>query len=136
MGDYTASVKDYEYFLKFDPHDWAGMNDEAWVLLKAKRYTDALKIIDSGLVDDPSNPWLLNSRATALYELGRYREALLAVQAASAAVASLTPAQWSHAYPGNDPMIASQGVTSFKAAIAQNIHSIEQALPSSTVQSK
>ncbi len=134
MGDYAASVKDYEYFLRFDPHDWAAMNDEAWVLLKAKRYKEALAITGRGIAEAPSNPWLLNSNATALYELGHYKDALAIAKRASVAVANLTDAQWSHAYPGNDPRIANEGVTSFKSAIEENIHTITLALASSTVQ--
>ncbi len=136
MGLYDASAKDYEHFIRFDPHDWAAKNDEAWVLLKAKRYADALAVTDSGLADDPANPWLLNSNATALYELGRYREALAVAEKASAAVALLTPAQWSHAYPGNDPAIAAQGLATFQKAVRDNMHTISLAVASSTVQSK
>jgi tetratricopeptide (TPR) repeat protein len=134
MGDYTDAANDYAYFLTFDPDDWATMNDDAWVLLKAQRFDDAVAITDRGLAIAPQNPWLLNSNATALYELGEYKNALVQAQKAQTAVAGLTDAQWSHAYPGNDPSIAGEGLESFKQAVADNVHTIEIALASSTLQ--
>jgi tetratricopeptide (TPR) repeat protein len=134
MGDYTDAATDYAHFLQFDPRDWAALNDYAWVLLKADRPEDAARITARGLADFPDNPWLLNSRATALYELGDYAAALEAAQKASALVIDLTQMQWLKAYPGNDPRIASQGIAAFTLAVDDNMHTIGQALASSTVQ--
>jgi tetratricopeptide (TPR) repeat protein len=134
MGDYGDADIDYKHFIPFDPHDWAAKNDDAWVLLKANRYEDALQITDAGLADDPTNPWLLNSQATALYELGNYKQALSSATMALNAFSTLTDAQWSHAYPGNDPAIAPQGLATFKNAIVENIHTINLALASSTIE--
>lgn len=134
MGDYADSAKDYEHFLKFDPHDWAGINDYAWVLLKAERAKDAEAATAEGLKYFPSNPWLLNTNAIALYESGRMKKALAPAQAAVAAGAKLTEAEWLHAYPGNDPQIAGAGIAAFRAAAQANVHMIEQALASSTLQ--
>jgi tetratricopeptide (TPR) repeat protein len=50
MGDYAASANDYEHFLKFDPRNWAGLNDYAWVLLKAGRIKDAFFATSKGLI--------------------------------------------------------------------------------------
>ncbi len=133
-GDYAASAKDYEYFLRFHPHNWAALNDYAWVLLKAQRFSAAADVTARGLADFPDNPWLLNSQATALYELQRYEEALAAAQKASIAVAGLSERQWLLAYPGNDPKIAGQGIAVFKKAVNDNMHTIELAIASSTVQ--
>jgi len=134
MGEYANSARDYEYFLRFDPRNWATLNDYAWVLLKAERFSDAADVTARGLVDFPDNPWLLNSRAIALYELHRYPEALSVAQKASDAVARLSKAEWLHAYPGNDPRVGSQGLAVFKKAVADNMHTIELAIASSTVQ--
>jgi hypothetical protein len=91
-------------------------------------------ITDRGLASAPQNPWLLNSNATALYELGEYKDALTQAQRAQVSVAGLTDAEWSHAYPGNDPAIAGEGLESFKQAVADNVHTIEAAMASSTLQ--
>jgi tetratricopeptide (TPR) repeat protein len=134
MGDYENSARDYEYFLKFDPQNWATLNDYAWVLLKAERFSDAAEITERGLTDFPDNPWLLNSHAIALYELHRYPDALVAAQRASEAVARLSEAEWLHAYPGNDPLVGGQGLAVFKQAVADNMHTIELAIAAGAVQ--
>ncbi len=134
MGDYENSARDYEHFLRFDPINWATLNDYAWVLLKAERFSDAAEISARGLVDFPDNPWLLNSHAIALFELGRYPEALSAAQKASREVALVSEASWLHAYPGNDPKIGAQGLAVFKKAVADNMHTIQLAIETSTVQ--
>jgi tetratricopeptide (TPR) repeat protein len=134
MGDYADSANDYAHFLQFDPHDWAGLNDYAWVLLKAGRFADAASTTAAGLQDFPDNPWLLNSNAIALYEEGHIAEAQLPAQQAAAAAAALSEADWLHAYPGNDPKIAADGLAAFRTATAANIHMIDAALASSTVE--
>lgn len=128
VGDYDGAARDYEEYLVIDPTNWAAINDYAWVLLKDRRYEEALIALDGGLLFWPENPWLHNSRATALFELGRFDEALEAASAASSAVASITEAEWLRAYPGNDPLIASQGIAAFRRAIAENMHTIEHAV--------
>ena len=135
MGEYAASAKDYEYFLQSHPTNWAAVNDYAWVLLKAERSQDALAAIEPVIPYWPDNPWLLNTYATALYETREYTEALRAAQKASIAVSNLSETEWLQAYPGNDPRIANRGITAFKKAVADNIHSITLALASSTLQS-
>ena len=85
VGDYGASAGDYATYLKTDPTNWAATNDYAWVLLKDKKFSTALATIDKVLPLWPDNAWLLNSKATALFELGRVREARDAAVAAAAA---------------------------------------------------
>lgn len=127
MSNYAAAAQDYAHFLPFDPNDWAPRNDYAWVLLKLNEPREAQAVLTAGLLEAPDNPWLLNSSATALYELGDLKEALSQARKASDAVAGVTPSQWSAAYPGNDPGVDEEGVASFKQAIAQNIQLISQA---------
>jgi len=136
MGDYANAASDYSQFLQFEPHNWAAKNDDAWVLLKAGRYQDALAISQSGLLDTPDNPWLLNSEATALYELGDYGQAISADTLAAQWAQHVTPQEWETAYPGNDPAVAPQGIVSLQSAIATNMHSISLAFAPNTVQSK
>lgn len=134
MGDYVSSAKDYERYLESNPNNWAALNDYAWVLLKARRFADAATATQKGLEFFPENPWLLNSSATALYELGQYEEALNQVTKAQAAVSKLSETQWLTAYPGNDPKIAAEGISAFKKAVEDNIHTITMKLASSKVQ--
>ncbi len=127
-GDYAGAAEDYEVFLRKYPKNWAAINDYAWVLLKGERYRDALVALDWGLMYWPENPWLHNNRATALFEMGRLEAAREAAAAASRAVTEITEADWLEAYPGNDPLIAAQGIAVFKAAVEENMHTIELAL--------
>lgn len=127
MGDYEFAARDYERYIDHDPTNWAATNDLAWVLLKAERPAEALAAIDKILPLWPQNPWLLNSKATALYELGQLEEAFNAAAAAAAAVHDVTEAQWSEAYPGNDPLIAGEGLEAFKKAVEENMHTISLA---------
>jgi len=134
MGEYNASIEDYKHFLQFDSNDWAAMNDYAWVLLKANRPQDAAIVTTEGLKVFPENPWLLNTNATALYEMNAFEAAYAKAKAAVTAAQLLTPAQWLHAYPGNDPAIAAGGIATFQKATQDNMHSIEAKLASTTVQ--
>lgn len=125
MGRYDDSINDYKHFLRFDPNDWAGINDCAWVLLKANRYQEAADMTTKALQLFPNNPWLLSTNATARYRLGDVVGAKDSIAKASIAAADLTSGQWSHAYPGNDPAIASDGVAALRSAIAANLALIE-----------
>jgi tetratricopeptide (TPR) repeat protein len=136
MGNYRDSAKDYERFLKSDPHNWAAINDYSWVLLKAGRAQDAKVATEEGLKYFPNNAWLLNSNSIARYELGDLKGAQEKAQHAWAQVQKVSEAQWLRSYPGNDPAVAGQGIETFKKAVADNMHSIDAAIASSTVQSK
>jgi tetratricopeptide (TPR) repeat protein len=134
MGDYADSEADYAHYLRFDPIDWAAVNDYSWALLKDGKPGAADAAIERVLKYFPNNAWLLNSDAIALSELGEATSARARIDAASQSVASLTPAQWSSAYPGNDPGIASQGLAAFKTAVMNNMHTIDTGGSVPTVQ--
>lgn len=134
MGDYAASAQDYKHFLQFEPHNWAALNDYAWVLLKANRPREAAEATAEGLQYFPDNPWLLNSNSIALYEIGNLEDAHKYARLAVAASQKVTKADWLRAYPGNDPKIAAEGIASLQKATSDNMHTIEAALASSTVQ--
>jgi tetratricopeptide (TPR) repeat protein len=128
MGDYDAAAKDYAYFLTFDPTDWAGINDYAWVLLKAGRAQEAAAITSEGLKNNPQNPWLLNSNSIALYETGDAQLARVQAHAAWSALQNLTLTQWLHSYPGNDPASASVGMETFRRSVMANMQHIDAAV--------
>jgi tetratricopeptide (TPR) repeat protein len=134
MGKYDASIRDYEHFLRFDPRNWAGINDYAWVLLKANRPRDAVVASAGGLVQFPDNAWLLNTNAIGLYEMGLLEPARMQAHKAVVAASKVTEAEWLVAYPGNDPEVASEGIAALQRSALQNMHSIALALASSTVQ--
>lgn len=127
-GEYQAATKDYETFLYFFPDSWAGINDYAWVLLRAGRINDAVSAIKKGLEVSPDNPWLLNSYATALYEIGDDMSARSAVSNALKAALLLTEEDWLKAYPGNDPRVATEGLAALREAVVGNMHTIQNKL--------
>jgi len=127
LGDYSEAARDYEMYLRGDSSNWAALTDYSWVLIKDGRPYDALVSIDWGLMSWPDNPWLLNMRAATLFEIGRYEEARTAAYSARDAVVKVSEADWSAAYPGNDPRIASTGIVTLSETIETNIHRIEVA---------
>jgi tetratricopeptide (TPR) repeat protein len=124
MDRYADAAKDYEKYLESDPKNWAAINDLAWVLMKDGRYQEATVALEKGLESWPDNAWLLNSQATAFYELGKIESAYAAIQAAHSAAGRLRESDWSTAYPGNDPLIAREGLHSLQKSIEENMHSI------------
>lgn len=134
MGDYEASIADYQEYLKSDPHNWAAINDYAWVLLKAERAEEVVAVTDDGLKYFPDNAWLLNTNAIALYEVGDIERAREQAKKALVAASQVSEQAWLSAYPGNDPRIAQEGISAFVEAARQNMHTIAVASASSTVQ--
>lgn len=134
MGDYEEAIVDYAKYLESDPTNWAALNDYAWVLLKANRPAEALSAVERGLKFFPANPWLLNSKAIALFELGKYGEALVAAELALPGAKAVTDDQWLTAYPGNDPRIAKTGIATLQDSIEENIHRIEQKIAEEGIQ--
>jgi tetratricopeptide (TPR) repeat protein len=128
VGDYSGAASDYEMFLREKSTSWAAINDYAWVLLKADRPLDALIALDWGLIYSPENVWLFNNKATAHFELGQYELAYEAALRAQELVGTVSEAEWLRAYPGNDPLIASEGIEALKNAIEINIHTISLAI--------
>jgi tetratricopeptide (TPR) repeat protein len=128
MRNYLGAAEDYEHYFKIAPANWAGINDYAWVLLKANLPHDALAALNFGLKQWPDNPWLLNNKTTALYELGRFAEAAQTATKATDAVQQVGIFDWLMAYPGNDPSIAPEGVAQFKKAVADNQRLVQAAI--------
>lgn len=125
MGRYDDAAKSYELFLKYQPKNWAALNDYAWVLLKAERFEEAHEAVEQGLKNFPDNPWLLNSGAIALGEMGDTKRALAEARAALSAFEKIGEKDWLIAYPGNDPKTAVDGLATFKKALLDNIHTLE-----------
>lgn len=120
-GDMDPAVKDFTTFLEWKPESWAANNDLAWVYFMQGEYARTLEQADVGLNYNPGNMWLLTMRGVALLNLGRKAEAKDAFTAALAGAQKLTPADWSAAYPGNDPSIAAAALAEMKRAIEKNL---------------
>ena len=134
MGRFELSAASYEKYLAHDPYNWAALNDYAWVLLRNGDTEKALAATEKGLLRFSDNPWLLNTNATARYELGDVTGAEERVRAAARMAIGLSENDWLVAYPGNDPLIAAPGVVSLQTAIAANMRLIANRGPESDVE--
>jgi len=126
-GDYASSSDFYEKYLVYDPHNWAAINDYAWVLLKAGKAREAAVLTARGLEENPSSPWLLNTAAISLYEIGDIEGARMMARLAVEESQRLEARDWTRAYPGNDPLIAAEGIDSFRSSVIHNMHMIGSA---------
>ncbi len=125
LGKYAEASADYERYITYDVGNWPAYNDLAWVLLKDKKPAEALAAVDRILPRYPENPWLLTTRATALYEIGKKQEAYETILHAKTAASTITEADWRAVNPGNDPSWAPAGIATMRAAIDANIAQIE-----------
>lgn len=133
-GDYSSAIKDYQYFLQKNPRSWAAINDYVWVLLKAGRSQEAADSALYGLQLFPENPWLHNSAAISLYEIGSYESAYEHVVKARDGVSAISKHEWLGAYPGNDPSSAREGIDTLIGSIQLNMHTIELARAANKVE--
>lgn len=133
MKDYRGAAKDYESYFAATPATWGSINDYAWVLMKLGYPKAALAALDWGLIQWPGNAWLLSNKATALYELKDLKSAQVTALAAQKSVLSVSVGDWFDAYPGNDPLIANQGLDVFKKSVANNVDLIQAALKQKTI---
>lgn len=124
-GDYAQAAKDYETYLRTDPTNWAAINDYAWVLLRGGQAEESFIATAYGLEYHPSNVWLLNSHAIALFELGRAEEALEYIQKAQLQLPIVTEREWLTAYPGNNPSDAAEGMNTLRQSVRENLRKIE-----------
>ena len=127
MGHYDTAAEDYRTFLELRPdgkNGWAGHNDLAWILLKDNKPADALVTLNAALEKYPMNAWLLTSKASALYEMKRYDEAVPVATQAVASTQALTLAQWRSSYPGNNPETSQRGLATIRKAAVDNLKKI------------
>lgn len=123
-GNLDLAEKDFRRFVLWSPLEWAGYNDLSWILMKEKKYADVEITIASAMKSvsgAENNPWLWNSLGVAELNLKEYSKAHNSFTKAGELAQKLTSSDWTRAYPGNDPVIAGDGIQSFKAAIAENL---------------
>lgn len=118
---YDKAAADFLRFLEWSPTNWAARNDLAWVYFADGKFKEAEEQTALGLINNPENPWLLVSHAMSAYNLGDKKTAEADLIKAQIMAERLTEANWSRAYPGNDPRIAGEGLASFKKAIETNL---------------
>ena len=125
-GNSVKAAEDFQRFTEWAPSEWAGYNDLAWALSKAGKYSKAEEAVEKAFDKVPygkQNPWLWNALGLAELNLKKYSEAELSFSKAATFAEKLTEADWQKSYPGNDPKSAEGGLSSFRAAIENNLAS-------------
>lgn len=117
---FAQAIGDFNEFLKWKPASWAAHNDLAWVYFQIGDFLRVSALADDGLKYNPDNPWLLNTKGLALYNLNKKEEAKEYFVKALAEAGKLGIKDWQTAYPGNDPAFASQGLEQMLNAIKAN----------------
>lgn len=125
--NYPEAEKDFLKFLEWSPNNWAANNDLAWIYFAQGKFKEAEELSALSLKRDPFNPWLLMMHAMSAYNLGDVETAKKELQLAKLASEGMTEERWIHAYPGNDPEIAKEGLAEFRKAIEQNIELVGKA---------
>lgn len=129
-GNLDKAEADFREFIKWAPREWAGYNDLAWILMKRYKFEEAKAAAQEAFRIIPEareNPWLLNSLGVAQLNLEEYGKAEKSFLQAEKFAKDLTPAAWREAYPGNDPITAADGLSSFLEATQRNLETARQA---------
>lgn len=127
-GRFADAEGDFMKFIAWDKENWAAHNDLAWIYFSQGKFVEAKDQTALALSYAPQNAWLLMMHAMALYNLGEKERAYQELLKAKEAARLLTEGDWSWAYPGNDPAVASQGLAEFRATIDGNLALVHRAL--------
>ena len=119
--DWERAAEAFGQFLTFQPASPWARTDLAWVYFAQGNYEAMLPILEGGLERNPEHPWLHNMYGLALLNIGEREKAREHFLKARGYAATLTPADWGRAYPGNDPEDWERGLMEFRTAIAKNL---------------
>ena len=119
MNNDHMAIETFKYYTS-KTHTWAGHNDLAWLQFKIGDYQGAFDTIDKVYKDNPNNIWVLNTRAIALYNLKRYKEAQADIDNALRNYKTFTPERWGASYPGNNPKIYDEGYAQMGKSLDDN----------------
>ncbi len=123
-GDLLRAEDDFRRFTEWAPTEWAGHNDLIWVLLKQKKYKEALEGSEEAFkkaYEAETNPWLWNGKGLAELNLNIKKEAINSFTQALKSAEKLTVPDWKLAYPGNDPDHYPEGMSNFRKTINDNL---------------
>ncbi len=128
QGQYQEAENDFRVFVAWAPTEWAGYNDYAWVLAEDGKYQTAQALLGTAFekaVNADTNPWLYNSLGVAQLNLREYAAAQQSFSKAQTLAAAMSEGEWAAAYPGDAPQSDPQGLSVFRASIAQNLLEVE-----------
>jgi tetratricopeptide (TPR) repeat protein len=125
--DFKKAEADFLTFLAWKPDSWAGHNDLSWVYFQEGDFVNAAKYAKEGLVQNPDNPWLLNSLGIALLNQKKYKEAEEALSRGLSIFKTLPPEVWGRAYPGNNSQIYEEGYGATLKVLERNLELAQKA---------
>ena len=126
--EYAEAEQDFLQFLSWDKKNWAAHNDLAWIYFEQGKFKEAKQAAHEGLLFDANNPWLWNMVGVSLMNLGKPDVAGAAFLKALEEARTLTEDDWHMAYPGNNPMLAGQGLEKIKGSIQYNLDLVSKKL--------
>ena len=124
VGRFREAEEDFGRFVAWAPKEWAGYNDLAWILSSRGKYKEAKEIIEQAMKEAlgaQENPWLWNSLGVAKLNLKENSAAIKSFERAEQLAEKLTLADFSKAYPGNNPQDIEGGLRAFREAISENL---------------
>ena len=114
MGEADEAIDQYKELIELKKEigekGWASYNDFAWAYFLKGDFKNVAVVALEGLSYFPDNLWLLNMAGIAELNVGNKKEAKEFLEKSLELARQLTNADWSEAYPGNDPEITSTAV--------------------------
>lgn len=125
MGRLTAAEEDFKEFLKSPvakhSNGWGGYVDLGWVLMRQKKYEEALWILKEAEDLFSPNTWVYNGLGAAHLALKNYDTAEDYFKKAYEGAKKMTVEEWLIAYPAHDPKTAEDGIKQIIETIEKNV---------------
>lgn len=119
------AISDFEKFNACFPNTWAGHNDLAWFWFRKGNMKKVIEVIEVVIEKNKKNPWLENTYGTALMNVGEYKKAREAFEAAKKSAYLMTEESWGVAYPGNNPKVYGKGLSAMRESVEKNLKALE-----------
>ncbi len=119
------AISDFEKFNVCFPNTWAGHNDLAWFWFRKGNMKKVIEVVEVVIEKNKKNPWLENTYGTALMNVGEYKKAREAFEAAKKSADLMTKESWGVAYPGNNPKVYGKGLSAMRESIEKNLKALE-----------
>jgi tetratricopeptide (TPR) repeat protein len=125
LGRTHEGIEAFSKYIETHPGTWAGRNDKAWLQFRVGDIEGALLTMEPIVAQFPLTPWVQNTYCSLLTNTDRLEQALEVCRRAKEIIDKMTPEDWGHAYPGNDPRIYSEGLDAMRKSIDHNLSIIE-----------